>query len=237
MFLDPLTSRSEIMKSIRENAEESHKELVAMINNFLKGVISEKSEKQKTLWENFLWRLHHAELVRNFSDDAEVKDALSCLTDEMIELFSNDKKFEKFMFKRLLDKPFKDLEIMVKDREFSEFRLPSVETMLMKAYIMHLYKSELGFKDIYEMPSTENFKKLCQNKCKLFTLENKKSLEATYIDKLFGYKKSIKEINSEFGWLSLYQKYINGLKAYAGIEFNSVQSLIVKKRKIRIYRF
>ena len=59
------------------------------------------------------------------------------------------------MFKRLLNKSFEDLEIMVKNRECAEFRLPAVETILMKAYILHLYKNELGFKDIYEVPTKD----------------------------------------------------------------------------------
>lgn len=197
-----------------------------MINKFFEGDFYQKTEKQKSMWENFMWRLYHAELVRNFSDRAEVKDALSALTDDMIEMFCNDKKFEKFMFRKLVDKSFEELECRVKNREEQEFRLPAIDTMLMKAYVLHLYKKELGFKDIYEVPTKEFVKERCKNKCELFKLNigEKSCCEIKYIDRLFGYKKSIRDISNEWGWLSLYQKFISGLKAYT-------DNVIVKKEK------
>ena len=51
---------------------------------------------------------------------------------------------------------------------------------------------------------------------------------------LFGYNKSINEITKEWGWLSLYQKYINVLKTYSGMQFKSKVMKIINK-SIRLY--
>ena len=206
-----------------------------MINKYFEGDFYQKTEKQKTIWNDFMWRLYHAELVRNFSDRTEVKDALSCMSDEVIEVFSCDKKFEKYMFKKLVEKPFEELEMMVKNREQQEFRIPAVETMLMKAYVLHLYKNELGFSDIHTVPTKEFVKEHCEKKCELFKLENNKCIEAKYIDKLFRYKKSIKEINKEYGWLALYQKYISIIKSCDLVNVNLDVSWLHGKKRIRIY--
>ena len=102
-----------------------------------------------------MWRLYHAELLRNFSDRTEVKDALSGMSDEIIEIFSCDKTFEKYMFKKLVEKPFEELKMMAKNREEQEFRIPAVETMLMKAYTLSLFQKELQMKSVYDMPSVD----------------------------------------------------------------------------------
>ena len=76
-----------------------------------------------------------------------------------------------------------------------------------------------------------------QRKCELFKLENNKCIEAKYIDKLFGYKKSIKEINNEWGWLALYQKYISAIKAYSYDNVDKSCFFSHKTKRITTYKF
>ena len=78
------------------------------------------------------------------------------------------------------------------------------------------------------------------NKCNLFEISklgNKTiCIEAKYIDKLFGYKKSIKEINNDWGWLSLYQKYISILKNYTSIKVEKKYNTSLNTKRISIYK-
>ena len=61
------------------------------------------------------------------------------------------------------------------------------------------------------------------------------SNDAKFIDNLFGYKKSIKEISQSWGWLSLYQKHVQCLKSYAQVKFSTIKEFNVDGKKVRVY--
>ena len=88
------------------------------------------------------------------------------------------------------------------------------------------------FLTTFEINNNNIMREKCMKKCNMVFYDK---WTTEYIDKLFGYSKSIKEIKNEWGWLALYQKYINILKTNGGVDF-IVSTISSNNIKIRIYR-
>ena len=169
-------------------------------------------------------------MLRNFSDKEELQDVLATMTYERLELFSDEKVFEKFLFRKLIEKTPEELKCLAAEREQYEFRLPAIESTIMRAYVLTLFQKTLVMKSVYEMPSVE----VVRHKFDDVVLDYTES-DCKYIDKLFRYKSSLRGVANNGGWLKIYQKYVNLLKTYGGVVFANVKEVKLGGKSVRVY--